>query len=101
MKRLPRLQICVLDQVLSLMPVTQKRRGGTVEIRQVRQGRSLEAFDLNVWTKKQNPAPTNVFRRMEGSGGLEWQSRRRTTCCGVRSIRRAATPHTITGPKLP
>jgi len=25
----------------------------TVEIRQVRQGRSLEAFDLNVWTKKQ------------------------------------------------
>src|SRR5260370_42680202 len=53
MKRLPRLQICVLDQVVSLIPDKQKRRGGTVEIRQVRQGRSLEAFDLNVWTKKQ------------------------------------------------
>jgi hypothetical protein len=52
MKRLPRLQICVLDQVLSLIPVTQKRRGGTVEIRQVREGRSLEAFELNLRTKK-------------------------------------------------
>jgi len=102
MKRLPRLQICVLDQVLSLIPVTQKRRGGTVEIRQVRQGRSLEAFDLNVWTKKQNPAPTNVFRRMEGSGGLEWQSQAAAPhVAEFDQLRRAATPHTITGPKLP
>src|SRR5260370_32311323 len=53
MKRLPRLQICVLDQVLSLIPVTQKERGGTVEIRQVRQGPRLEGFDLNVWAEKQ------------------------------------------------
>jgi len=53
MKRLPRLQICVLNQVLSLMRVTQEKQGSTVEIRQVRHGRGLEAFELNLRTKKQ------------------------------------------------
>src|SRR5260370_20955618 len=102
MKRLPRLQICVLDQVLSLIPVTQKRRGGTVEIRQVRQGRSLEAFDLNVWTKKQT-----LLRLMFSAEWWEaavWNGSPNPPhprVAEVDQLRRAATPHTITGPKLP
>ena len=102
MKRLPRLQICVLDQVLSLIPVTQKKRGGPVEIRQVRQGRSLEAFDLNVWTKKQT-----LLRLMFSAEWWEaavWNGSPNPPHPRVAEfdqLRRAATPHTITGPKLP
>src|SRR5258708_28569103 len=71
MKRLPRLQICVLDQVLSLIPDTQKERGGTVEIRQVRQGRSLEAFDFNVLTKKQTPLRLMCSAEWKESAGFK------------------------------
>src|SRR5258708_13989000 len=42
MKRLPRRQICFLDQVLSLIPVTQKNRGRTVSIRHELQGLTLQ-----------------------------------------------------------
>ena len=102
MKRLPRLQICVLDQVLSLIPVPQKKRGGPVEIRQVRQGRSLEVFDLNVWTKKQT-----LLRLMFSAEWREaavWNGSPKPPHPRVAEfdqLRRAATPHTITGPKLP
>src|SRR5260221_11209544 len=100
MKRLPRLQICVVDQVLSLIPVTQKKRGGTVEIRQVRQGRTLEAFDLNVWTKKQT-----LLRLMfsaQWSGGFALQSPAAPSrVAGFDQIKRAGTRHQITRPKTP
>src|SRR6266478_1959609 len=51
-------------------------------------GPQPRSFRLERLDEKTNPAPTNVFRRMEGSGGLEWQSQAAApTCCGVRSIK--------------
>src|SRR5258708_36724329 len=99
MKRLPRLQICVLDQVLSLIPVTQKQRGGTVEIRQVRQGRSLEAFDLNVWTKKQTLLRLMFSAEWREAAGWDGSPNPPAPRCGgVDQIRRAAAPPTRARP---
>ncbi len=65
-------------------------------------GPQPRSFRLERLDEKTNCAPTNVFRRMEGSGGLELQSQAAAPrVAEFNQLRRAATPHTITGPKLP
>src|SRR4029077_12048849 len=101
MKRFPRLQISFLDQVFSFMRVPQEERGGAIQIRQMRHRCSLETFELNLRTKKQTTLQTN-FSQNQGSGGPEWQSQAAAhSYADFDQLRRAATPHTITGPKLP
>jgi hypothetical protein len=73
MKRLPRLQIRLLDQVLSLIPIAQEQGGGAIQIRQIRRRYSLETFELDLPTKKQVTLQTGLLQN-SGSGGLEWQS---------------------------
>src|SRR5882762_2635367 len=65
-------------------------------------GPQPRSFRLEPLDEKTHLAPTNVFRRTEGSGGLEWQSQAAASrVAEFDQLRRAATPHTITGPKLP
>src|SRR6266478_1790165 len=60
------------------------------------------SFRVEPSHEKTKNAPTNFFRRMEGSGGLRWQSQAAAPrVAEFDQLRRAATPHTITGPKLP
>src|SRR5258707_7739038 len=65
-------------------------------------GPQPRSFRLERLDEKANPAPTNVFRRMEGSGGLGWQSQTAAPRgAEFHQLKRAGTPHTITGPKPP
>jgi hypothetical protein len=52
MKRFPGLQVGILYQVLSLVPVLQEQRRHAMQVAQVRHRRRLEAFELNLRTKK-------------------------------------------------
>jgi hypothetical protein len=81
MKRFPCLQICVLDQVLSLVPVPEEQRSRAIQIRQVWHRRTLEALELNLRTKKQTTL--QIVSCLQRGSGLEWQSQ-------------AAATHTLT-----
>src|SRR5712672_2424803 len=56
------------------------------------------SFRVEPSHEKTKNAPTNFFRRMEGSGGLRSRSQAAAPpVAEFDQLRRAATPHTITG----
>src|SRR5258708_21333759 len=60
------------------------------------------SFRVEPSHEKTKNAPTNFFRRMEGSGGLRRQSQAAgPPDAGFDQLKSAATPPTITRPKLP
>src|SRR5258707_4820933 len=62
-------------------------------------GPQPRSFRLERLDEKTNSAPTNVFRTMEGSGGLEWQSQAAASrVAGVGSLKRSGTPTTVNRP---
>src|SRR3989442_2675658 len=101
MKRLPRLQICVLNQVLSLMRVTQEKQGSTVEIRQVRHGRGLEAFELNLRTKKQRMLRLIFSAEWRGAAELNGAVQHPPPGgSGLLNLKPKRSPPQATGPQL-
>src|ERR1700747_2216097 len=66
----------------------------------MRHRHSLEALELNLRTKKQTTL--QIVSCLQRAGGMEWQSQAAAhSYADFDQLRRAATPHTITGPKLP
>src|SRR5258708_31806555 len=60
------------------------------------------SFRVEPSHEKTKNAPTNFFRRMEGSGGLKLQPQTAAPPRSeVDSLKRAAAPHTIPPAKLP
>src|SRR5258707_15457223 len=101
MKRFPRLQISFWDQVFSFMGVPQEERGGANQIRQMRHRCSLETFELNL-RRKNKPCSKLTFRRTKGASARNGSPKPpRHAFADFAQLSRAATPQTITGPKLP